>query len=167
MAAKDITKLQIGHYNATFDGTALGYTREGSTFEYDPQYAPIRVDDYGETPVDYRGAGERVSVKIRLAQNDLATMAEAFPQATAAAERIDGGAIAGASMRAKAGVLHLTPAISGMGEDVTLWKAVCISKITLDYKINDQFVYELEFVGLPDTNKAEGKQLFTIGDTTA
>ena len=165
--AKTLAELQIGDYEVTVDGTTLGYTLDGSTFSYDPQYVDLKVDDYGQTPVDKALSAENVTIKVRLTQNGLDTMANAFPQGTlTGSDRLDVGSKAGDTVRDNTVELVLAPRISGAGENVTVWKAYVSGKVELNYKVDEQLVYEVEFTAFPDTTKAAGKQLFVIGDTT-
>ena len=51
--------------------------------------------------------------------------------------------------------------------DVTLYKAVIVNEIKMEYKADEKVVYEVEFLGLIDETKENGNRLGCIGDPSA
>lgn len=164
----DTTKVKIGACSVTLGSTDLGHTKGGVEVTYSPEYADITVDMYGNTIVDKALLGEALTVKVPLAESQIALLAEAMPLATATASKITLGKKAGARLLAEAQQLVLHPLVnqaSDRSEDVVLYKAVVHSEVTIPYKADEERVYEVEFIALPDFTKDDGNYLGTIGDT--
>lgn len=163
----DIANTKIGACDVTFATVDLGHTLGGVTFSYEPNLAEIKVDAYGDTPVDYMVNGELVTVKVNLAEMSVAALKAAIPNHTLEGSIVHFGAGAGTRLSAKAGVLVLHPrAATGTTEDITLHKAVVYETVEIPYNNEDQRVFEVTFVALPDESKDAGKRLGAFGDLT-
>jgi hypothetical protein len=160
----------MGVCSVTWGGTDLGHTKGGVEVSYEPEYADVTVDAYGNTPVDKKLTGEKLTVKVPLAEETIANMRVAIPQsefAGAANKRVTLGHKAGQSAYADAQQLVLHPIAEGTRiVDVVLYKAIAVGTVVLGHKIDDQRIIEVEFVALIDESKSDGNYLGLIGDST-
>lgn len=167
----DVTNVKIGACQVTFGTTDLGHTKGGVTVSYSPEYADITVDQYGSTPVDKSLIGEMLTVKVPLAESQVANIAKAIPLSTLAGAgdgRATVGKEAGARLGAVAAKLVLHPLVNGadLSEDVVIHKAVVHGELEIGYNNEDERLIEVEFVALVDTSKSNGNLLGHIGDST-
>lgn len=167
----DITKVELGACSITFNGVDLGHTLEGCEFTYEPVHTEVKVDKYGETVVDLRLIGEKVTVKCKLAEFKNTNWAVAIPQgayAGAANARRTFGAAAGKKGSDDAAQLVIHPLDKGTREhDIVLHKAYVQNAITIAHKNDEQKTMEVEFMALVDESKSDGNYLGLIGDSTA
>ena len=172
----DLTAIQIGRQNITFDGTDLGHTDGGCEFSYEPEYTDIMVDAFGKTVADKVLVGEAVKVKVPMVETTLDKVKIAMPtgifvEDTAnSTQKLTIGSAPGKKLSDYAGELILHPAnldVSDVSKDITLHKAVVTSEVVLPFKIDEKTVYEVEFLALIDDTKEDGNYLATIGDPAA
>lgn len=163
--------VELGPVDVSINGVDIGHQQGGAEFTYEPNWKEIFVDKYGETPVDYKLKGEKISVKVRFAEFTIANLKKVMPEAVfggAANARITLGSNAGARASSKAVELVLHPSDKGTREDdIVLYRAYPIGPITLVHNNDDDKVYEAEFVALVDETKSNGNYLGLIGDSTA
>jgi hypothetical protein len=166
----DVTNVKMGVCSITYNGVDLGHTKGGVEVTYEPEYADVTVDAYGNTPVDKKLIGEKLTAKVPLAESTIANMRVAMPQgefAGAANKRMTLGHKSGQSAYADAAQLVLHPVAEGTRvNDVVMHKAVAIGTVTLAHMIDDQKVIEVEFEALIDETKSDGNYLGMIGDST-
>lgn len=167
----DVTNVQVGVCNVSFNGYDLGHTKGGVVVSYEPEYKEVAVDAYGNTPVEKYLIGERLTAKVPLAEYTIANLRYAMPQtefAGAANARITIGAKSGKSARADAYQLVLHPAREGTRRhDVVFYKAYVDSAVELPHTLEDEKIIEVTFVALLDETKSDGNYLGLIGDSTA
>lgn len=167
----DITKVRIGACDVTFNGTDLGHTMGGVEVSYEPQYADVMVDKYGQTIVEKKLIGEKLTATVALAEETIANLKVAMPNATfagAANARVTIGKSAGQGMLAQAAQLVLHPRNEGTRvRDIVFHKAVVTSQVVLPHKVDEQLTYEVVFEALLDESKSDGNYLGLIGDSTA
>lgn len=169
--AQDPTQITIGTCDVSWGGVDIGHTIGGAVVTYTPEYADIKGDLYGNTIVDKRLLGELIEVTMTLAQWDLDVTADAaMPIAgTESATKRTYGSEAAVSLLAEAKSLTLHPSrlgASDRSEDVLIYKAVVASAVPINYQNDTQKGFEVTFMGLIDTTKANGNLLFLIGDST-
>jgi len=155
----------------TFGGVDLGHTVDGAEFEFDRELTMKKTDLYGNTPVDYVLSGQKVSVKLKLAEITPGTLAYVLPEADwdvgSADDHVHFGTKAGYSLRNDALELVITP--QGGNTDgnmtITLWKAVSTEPVSVAYKIDEQSVFEVTFTALVDEsrNATDGRLLGRMG----
>lgn len=168
----DTSNVNIGSCSVTYGGTDLGHTKGGVVVTYTPEYADLTVDKYGNTPFDKALVGEEITIKVPLAETDVAKINKAIPLSTLAGAtngRATVGKDAGARLGALAGelVLHpLTNAVDDLSDDVVFYKAVVHGEVEIGYNNEDQRVIEVEFIALVDTTKSSGNLLGQFGDST-
>lgn len=167
----DITNVQLGVCSVTYNGIDLGHTKGGVEVSYEPVYADMTVDKYGETLLNQVLIGEKLTAKVPLAEFTVANLKTAVPNATYAGAgnaRVLIGKSAGAKQTANAYQLVLHPTAEGTRRhDVVLYKAVVSSQVVIAHKNDEQKILEVEFTALLDETKSDGNYLGLIGDSTA
>lgn len=156
----------------TFNAVDLGHTKGGVEVTYTPEFADILADMYGTTPVDKALVGEVITIKVPLAESQVANLAKAIPLSTltgGTSGRTTIGKQAGARLGALAASLVLHPLVNGAGvldDDVVIHKAVAHGEVVLPFMVDEERVVEVEFIALIDTTKSDGNLLGHIGDST-
>lgn len=168
----DVTNVKVGACSVTFNSIDLGHTKGGVEVSYEPIYHDVSVDKYGETIVDKYLIGEKITVKVPLAEFTIANLKVAMPQGTfagAANARILLGKTAGATKASSlAAQLVLHPLNMGTrANDIVIHKAYVSSTVDLKMMVDEEKVYEVEFEALLDETKTDGNYLGLIGDSTA
>lgn len=167
----DITQVQVGACSVSFNGLDLGHTKGGVEVTYEPTHKDVSVDKYGETVIQKRLTGEKLSAKVPLAEYTIANLRNAIPQSTfagAANARITIGASAGQLATADAYQLVLHPLTEGTRRhDIVIYKAYVASTVVLPHKNDEEKVIEVTFEALLDETKSDGNYLGLIGDSTA
>lgn len=168
----DITNVKVGACSVTYNNVDLGHTKGGVEVSYEPVYHDVSVDKYGETVVEKYLTGEKLSVKVPLAEFTIANLKAAIPQgqyAGAANARLLVGRSAGtqkATTTAAQLVLH--PLNMGTrANDIVIHKAYVASTVDLAMKIDEEKIMEVTFEALLDETKTDGNYLGLIGDSTA
>lgn len=167
----DVTNVQVGVCDVTFNGLNLGHTKGGVEVSYEPVYKDVAVDAYGETVVEKFLIGEKLTAKVPLAEYTIANLRNAMPQATfagAANARMTIGAKAGKKAKEDSAQLVLHPMIEGTRRhDIVLHKAYVGSQVVLPHTNEDEKIIEVTFEALLDETKSDGNYLGLIGDSTA
>lgn len=167
----DINQAEIaGPCRITFGGIDLGHTTGGVLLTAERDFEDVTVDRYGSTPIDKVLTGNRAMVNFTLAQPNWRALDTAIPETSsadgAAADRIDLGAQAGASLRSEAKQLVIHPlknADSDTSDDVVLYKAVSAENVELPLRIDEQKVVEITMHALVDESYGTGRRLGHIG----
>lgn len=166
----DVTNVKVGACSVTFNGVDLGHTKGGVEVSYEPTYHDVTVDKYGETIVEKYLMGEKITVKVPLAELTIANLKVAMPQGTFAGAgntRLTLGHSAGTRATSSAAQLVLHPLNMGTrANDIVLHKAYVSSTVDLKMKVDEENVYEVEFEALLDESKSDGNYLGLIGDST-
>jgi hypothetical protein len=167
----DVTNVELGPCDVSFNGADIGHTKGGVVVTYEPIYKDISVDLYGETVVEKRLVGEKLMAKVPLAEYTIANLRNAIPQSTFAGAgnaRITLGAKAGKSALDDSYQLVLHPSREGTRRhDIVFHKAYVASTIEINHNNEDEKVIEVEFHALLDESKTDGNYLGLIGDSTA
>jgi hypothetical protein len=155
----------------TFGGVDLGHTVDGAEIEIEREFTEVKTDLYGNTPVDYVLAGQKATVKLKLAEISPDILSYAIPETDydvgVSDDQIHFGSKAGYSLRNDAMQLVITP--QGNNADgnltVTFFKAVSTDNVKFAYKIDEQTVYEVKFTALVDEsrNATDGRLLGRVG----
>jgi hypothetical protein len=167
----DVTKVDIGPCSMTLGGVDVGHTEGGTKLMYSPTSVELKVDQYGDTPVDYALLGEELSVECNIAE---ITEANFYKSVTFSTKSTSGGntmvgmgATAGAlASSVSAGELVLHPLSRTAGDkshDVTLYKVIVDSAIELDFAADKQKILKVVFKALIDESKPAGKRLGHYG----
>ena len=165
--AKDATKVEIGHCDVTIGSKSMGHTKGGVEVTYTPDIHMITVDDYGSSPVEGILIGEEFRVKAYFAEWQYDQIKKAVPFGTlTGTSKITIGKKAGASGLALAEKMVFRPIGTTGAHDVILHKELAISEVPMPHKIDEERVWEVEFIALVDETKSDGNYLATIGDST-
>lgn len=165
------SNVQLGICDVTINGVNVGHTKDGVEYTYEPVLKDVTVDYYGETPVDSRLIGEKVTVKFRMAEYTIANLGIAHPFgqfAGAANARRTIGATAGkkASDVYVSAVFH--PKDEGTRRyDLILYKAMVHSTVPIVFKNDEERVIEVELMAYVDETKSDRNYLGMLGDSTA
>lgn len=166
----DIANVQVGACSVTFNSLDLGHSIGGAEVSYEPEHHDVAVDKYGNTVVQKYLIGEKLTVKIALAEYTIANLRNSMPQSTfagAANSRITIGAAAGKKATEDAYQLVLHPLIEGTRRhDVIIYKAYVASTVVLPHKFDETKVVEVTFEALLDESRSDGNYLGMIGDST-
>lgn len=166
----DITNVEVGVCSVTLNGVDLGHTKGGVEVTYEPVYHEVQVDKYGETTVEMILKGEKWTAKVPLAEYTITNLKNAMPQgsyAGAGNTRVTFGSNAGKLATEDSYQLVLHPIAEGTRRhDIVFYKAYAMSQITLNHKIDEEKIIEIEFVALLDETKSDGNYLGMIGDST-
>lgn len=168
----NISKLTVGAGSlVTFGGVDLGHTVDGVEIEIEREFTEVKTDLYGNTPVDYVLAGQKATVKLKLAEISAGTLAYVVPEADwdvgSTKEHLHFGNKAGYMLRNDALELVITPQGNNVdgSKTITLFKAVSTDNAKLAYKIDEQSVFEVTFTALVDEsrNATDGRLLGRMG----
>lgn len=168
----DLNKAEIaGPCTVVYNGVNLGHTLEGVDFEAVREFADVLVDRHGSTPIDKVLTGTKCTIKFKLAQPNFAQLDAAMPETSSydgagTADRIDIGGDVGYNLRQNASPLVIHPmkrAATDFSGDITIYKAVNISKVTMPYKVDAQIVVEFEMIALVDESYGAGRRLGHVG----
>lgn len=167
----NVDNVRLGVCSVTFNGIDLGHTKGGVEVTYEPTHHDITVDKFGETVVEKKLIGEKLMAKVPLAEYTIANLKAAMPQGQyqgAANARIHVGSSSGLGAKVDSAQLVLHPINDGTrAYDVVFHKAYVASTITLNHKIDEEKVIEVEFEALLDESKSDNNYLGFIGDSTA
>lgn len=166
----NLENVSMGVCTVSFDGDDLGHTKDGVVVSYTEEINDMVVDKYGKTPINKSSAGEKISVKVPLAEDTLDNLAIAMPATTleegAVTKKLKGGRSAGTLLGQFAKELILHPTALGADnhtKDLTIYRAVATAIGDLAYKVDEQRVVEVTFEGLIDETKTDGNYLFHFG----
>ena len=166
----DVTNVQVGVCDVSFNGLDLGHTIGGVEVSYEPKHHDVMVDKYGNTVVQKYLIGEKLTAKLALAEFTIANLRNAMPQTTfagAANTRITVGAAAGKKATDDAYQLVLHPINEGTRRhDVVIYKAYVASTVVLPHKNDEEKVVEVNFEALLDESRSDGNYFGLIGNST-
>lgn len=161
----------LGVCTVTINGVDIGHTKDGVEFSYEPVYKDVTVDQYGDTPVDSRLVGEKVTAKFKIAEYTLANLGIALPfgqYAGAANARRTFGAQAGKKASDVYVQMVFHPKDEGTRRyDLVLYKAMVHSAIVVPFKNDEERVVEVEVMAYVDETKSDRNYLGLLGDSTA
>jgi hypothetical protein len=167
----NIENVALGPCEVTFNDVSLGHTIGGVTVSYEPNYHPIYVDKYGETPVEVVLVGESLTATVPLAESTIENWEVAIATATddGTNARADIGQAAGARLSDSAGELVIHPEVMGdeTSQDVVMYKAISYESVEVGFNNDGETIVEVTFKALIDEDKDDGKYLGFIGDSTA
>jgi len=165
--AKDATKVEIGQCDVTIGGKAMGHTKGGVEVTYTPDIHMVTVDEYGSSPVDAVLIGEEFKVKAFFAEWQYDQIKKAIPFGTlTSTTSIKIGKQAGASGLAAAEKMLFRPKGTSGAHDIVIHKGIAISEVPMPHKIDEERIWEVEFIALVDETKSNGNYLAIIGDST-
>lgn len=132
----------------------LGLTKGGVVLNYEPTYHEINVDQFGSTATESVLIGEKISIKVPLAETDLDKIGLFSHTATnyvsGEKRKLLFGRRPGFRLEGVAGRIRIHPIAMGSSqeEDVTIYKAVNKAPLELSYKLDNETIYNCEFIGM-------------------
>lgn len=166
----NITNLRMGPCSLIFNGVDVGHTLGGTKVTVTRKLTDLKVDKYGDSPVDKVLTDVEMVVATKVAEPVVTLIRETMPEGTfntgGNGSQIGIAAGEGASMRATAAplVLHpLSKAPTDLTEDVTVYLAVPTASPVLNYEVANQRVFDLEFSALVSETYSPGRRLGHIG----
>lgn len=175
--ALSATNLRVGDCEAFLDlgdGNGeqfLGQTKGGSEMNVDRELLRLTVDKYGTAPLDIAVVGNVLQIKLFLAEPTNKNLHYSIPEGKYATGTVDDkvgiGRESGYLLSALPGLLRLHPRKNlptNTNEDIYVWKAVSVEKITLPFKSDEQRILEVTFEGLVDETKSDGEHLGRVGN---
>lgn len=150
----------------------LGLTKGGCELTYTPEWYDLQTDRYGKSSTDSALVGEKILVKVPLAETDIDKI-EMFSHTGVSVtngtkKKLTFGRFPGMRLSSKAGRLRLHPVSMGVdkSEDVVVYKAVNGSPLSLNYKLDEERIFSTEFSGFVNRKHINGALLWEIGDST-
>lgn len=167
--------VRLGTCVIIYNGSELGFTTGGVEVELSTTTKEIKVDQYGDTPVDDRIMGRTVMVKCPVAETSIEQIANTMlgtVRYSTGGDKIEIRSGTGISLLANAQELILRPVdLHGDGaspdrsEDFIVHLAAAPGALQFAYKYDDQRVFNLEFRGYADP--ANNGRICTYGDPAA
>lgn len=168
----NIQNLRMGVCSISFNGQDVGHTLGGVKVTITRKLIDMKVDKYGDSPVDKAVTDEQVKVTTKIAEPVVANINKILPESDyqigAAGSRLGIAAGEGAQLRqyAQKLVLHPTNKVANdFSEDFTIYLAVPSASPVVNYEVAGQRVYDAEFDALVDEEFVAGRRLGHFGPT--
>lgn len=169
--ASDTRNVKLGVCLVYFDGADLGYTKGGVEVSVTTETHKVEIDQFGKTPINEQIMGREARVKVPLAETTLENLVATMPGATlvidAQKKRVDVEHGIGTDLLTVARPLILHPqrlALTDKSEDFTLLLAATSGGLQFGYKLEEERIFSVEFMGYPSSAT---KKMFALGDLTA
>jgi hypothetical protein len=170
----DVTNVKLGACTVMYGTDDLGLTKGGVNVQITTQTKEITTDQFGVAAVNEYIQGRMVTVKVPMAESDLAKLALALPGSVLVTDATDMtkkkltvSNNQGVSLRdlAKKLVLHPKALAAGLkNEDTVIPLAAPSGQIDYAYTFDNERVYTVTFKGYPDNVTGA---LFILGDEAA
>lgn len=168
--AKNTANIKIGECDVYYNNELLGHTKGGVEFSFEREFEDLTVDQYGNMPLDKALTGQKLTIKVFLAEPTKANFARAIPEGRydyngIIDNKLGLGRDAGYLLSAKAVEMRFHPrGESDTNNDIYIWKAVSVETVELAYKIDEQRIMEITFEALVDESRVDGYRLGRVGD---
>ncbi len=141
--------VKLGPCSLSYGDLNIDLTTGGVTLSVQPMLLDVKVDQFGQGPVDHRVVGWNIKATVPLAQTDYASL-----KAVAVFLEESGTGLQdtklGTSLRNLAKQLTLHPLeVPDTSEDVILYLAAPITAMELKYGYDDTRIYNVEFAAYP------------------
>lgn len=168
----NIQNVRMGVCSISYNGVDCGHTLGGTKATITRKLTPLKVDKYGDSPVDQVVTDVQLVVDAKIAEPVVSLIKMAIPEGDyeqgASGNRLGIPAGEGAALRAGSAVLVLHPlskAATDFSEDLTIYNAVASSSPVLNYEVAGQRVFDLQFTALVNETEGAGRRLGHIGPT--
>ena len=169
----NIQNLRIGPCSLNWKTQDLGHTLGGIKLTFERKFTDLKVDKYGDTPVDAALTATSLKVVLKVAEPVVTLIQRILPEGAfntgGQGSNVGFAAGEGATMRQYSGLLVLHPlskAPTDTSEDVSIYMAYPSGNHVLNYDVNNQKVYELEMAALVDEEFTAGRRLGHIGSSS-
>ena len=160
----------MGVCSIVFNGVDVGHTLGGTKVTITRKLTPLKVDKYGDSPVDMVVTDVQMEAEMKIAEPVVALLKNAMPEGDfeqgATASRLGVAAGEGAALRATSALLTLHPLslpLSNTNEDAQIYNAVASSSPVVNYDVAGQRVFDLKFTALVNETEGAGRRLGHIG----
>ncbi len=158
--------IRLGQCDITYNSVALGYTNGGVEVAIKNDVQEVAIDEYGSAPVKSYHKGTRIEVKAKLSEFAYATLVQVMNGAVlnegSTVDEVTIGQKGGIALAGALLKLHPT-LVSGVSQDVEIYKAVIIGETKFPFKLEGETTYEVTWVALIDESKADGSLLARFG----
>jgi hypothetical protein len=148
--------FRIGAGSLSIAGEDVGLTtEEGMVVSYEPDVHLHLSGKYGNTPVKASLIGKKLTLEVWIAEHTLQNILDAFAGAGGSSTRVKFGGVAGSELVGKE--LVLTPF-----DNTPSWtfrKAIPVSNVDTNYKVNDERIIHVTFQALVDLDAVEDENL--------
>lgn len=169
----NIQNLRIGPCSLNWKTQDLGHTLGGIKLTFERKFTELKVDKYGDSPVDAALTATTLKVSFKVAEPVVSLIQRILPEGAfnsgGQGSQVGFAAGEGATMRQYAGLLVLHPlakAATDTSEDVNIYLAYPSGNNELNYDVNNQKAYTLEMSALVDEEYTAGRRLGHIGNAT-
>jgi hypothetical protein len=164
----NIQNVRMGVCSLTYNGVDCGHTLGGVKVTITRKLTDLKVDKYGDSPIDKVLTDVELKVVTKVAEPVVALIKQTMPEATyntgVNGSQLGIAAGEGASMRASAAVLTLHPYnATDTTQDLTVYLAVPTASPVINYEVAGQKVFDLEFEALVSEAYSAGRRLAHIG----
>jgi hypothetical protein len=166
----NIQNVRMGVCSIVFNGVDVGHTLGGTKVTITRKLTPLKVDKYGDSPVDMVVTDVQMEAEMKIAEPVVALLKNAIPEGDfeqgATSSRLGVPAGEGAALRAGSALLTLHPlnlALSNTAEDAQIYNAVASSSPVINYDVAGQRVFDLKFTALVNETEGVGRRLGHIG----
>lgn len=168
--AKNAQNIKIGECDVFYNGEVIGHTKGGVEFSFEREFEDLTVDQYGSMALDKALTGEKLQVKVFIAEPTKENLAYSIPEGRydyngEEDNKLGLGRDAGYLLSQDAVELRLHPRNeTDTNNDIYIWKAVSVEAVELAYKVDEQRILEVTFEALVDETRIDGYRLGRIGD---
>lgn len=146
----------------------LGLTKGGATFEYESQWHELTADQVGNTPLDDVLIGEKAKLTVEILDTTLEKINSLFPASSMENDNATTfGRRAGLRATHHSGVIRVHPVslpIDDTSQDLYIYRTTNTGKLSLAYKLDEEWKIPCEFKAYFDDKRKEGDRLFRIGE---
>ena len=165
------TNMRTGCAVVYLGGTCLGVSVGDTEVSYELQTRERLTARMGETPIDIIHIGEKASVTVPLAEQDVTVLEAAFPEGSTTSTTRYFGRIPGGTMSTHAGALLVRPvdldASDDSSQDIVLYKAVVTSMGPIGYNVQADRIFAVTFTAYAYDTNDDGKKLGYIKGAAA
>lgn len=146
----------------------LGLTKGGAIFEYETQWHELTADQVGNTPLDDVLIGEKAKLTVEILDTTLEKINALFPASSMDNDNATTfGRRAGLRATHHSGVIRVHPVslpIDDTSQDLYIYRTTNTGKLSLAYKLDEEWKIPCEFKAYFDDKRKEGDRLFRIGE---
>ncbi len=160
----NLKSIRLGQCDITYNSVALGYTAGGVVVSIQNDVQETMIDEYGTAPVKSHHKGTRIEVKAILSEYAYNLLSKVINGAVLSVSE-DSMTIGDKGGRELTGaLLKLHPTlVSGVLDDVEIYKAVLIGESKLPFKLEEATTFEVTWLAIIDESKTNGNLLARFG----
>lgn len=153
----------IGIGNIEYNGYNLGATQGGVVVTVTTEVYRQVIDKYGSTPIKIYEMATSISAVVPLKEETTAQLNRIIQSGTISGDnKLTFGKQVGTEITAAR--LIILP-LDSNAHDIIIYKAVPIVNMNLTYSSEGERIYNVEFIGVIDTDRAENDKLFRMDES--